>query len=48
MRELVHSALQPLLGHARARKELPPLADEECAALLNDAERLCIDLMENR
>jgi len=47
-RELVHAALQPLLGHARARKELPSLSDEECAALLNDAERLCIDLMENR
>jgi len=47
-RELVYSALQPLLGHAGARKALPPLSDEECAALLNDAERLCIDLMENR
>jgi len=48
MRELVHSALQPLLGHAKVRKALPSFSDEECAALLNDAERLCIDLMENR
>jgi hypothetical protein len=48
MRELVDSAFQPLQGHARARKALPPLSDEECAALFNDAERLCIDLMENR
>ena len=48
MRELVHSALQPLLGHAKARKALPSLSDEACAALLDDAERLCIDLMENR
>ena len=48
MRELVDSALQPLLGHTRTRKALPPLSDEECAALLNDAERLCIDFMENR
>jgi len=47
LREIVDSALQPLLGHARARKALPRLSDEECAALLNDAERLCIDFMEN-
>ena len=48
MRQLVDSALQPLLGHAKARKALPPLSGEEYAALLSDAERLCIDLMENR
>jgi hypothetical protein len=48
LRALVDSALQPLLGHARARKALPSLSDEEYAALLRDAEGLCIDLMENR
>jgi DNA repair exonuclease SbcCD nuclease subunit len=48
MRGLVDSALQPLLGHARARKALPALSNEECSALLSDAERLCIDFMENR
>jgi DNA repair exonuclease SbcCD nuclease subunit len=47
-RELVDSALRPLTEHARARKALPTLSDEECAALLGDAERLCMDLMENR
>jgi hypothetical protein len=48
MRELVGSALQPLLENARIRKALPSLSDEECAALLDDAERLCVDFMENR
>ena len=48
MRELVDSALQPLRGYAKGRKALPLLSDEECAALLDDAERLCIDFMENR
>jgi hypothetical protein len=47
MRELVDLALQPLMEHARARKALPPLSDEDRAALFNDAERLCIDFMEN-
>ncbi|MDR2696710.1 MAG: DNA repair exonuclease [Deltaproteobacteria bacterium] len=47
VRELVDSALQPLAGHAKARKALPLLSGEECAALLDDAERLCMDLMEN-
>ena len=48
LRELVDSALHPLLGHAKVRGALPPLSDEECAVLLDDAERLCIDFMENR
>jgi DNA repair exonuclease SbcCD nuclease subunit len=48
MRELVDSALHPLLGHARVRKALPPMSDEDYAALIQDAERLCIDFMENR
>jgi predicted phosphodiesterase len=48
MREFVDSALQPLTEHARARKALAPLSDEDCAALFNDAERLCIDFMESR
>jgi len=47
MRELLDSALKPLLEHPKTRMALPPLSDEDYAALLSDAERLCIEFMEN-
>ena len=39
--------LAPLFGHARAGKALEPLTDDELARLLDDAESLCLDLLEN-
>lgn len=39
--------LAPLFAHARAGKALEPLTDEELARLLDDAESLCLDLLEN-
>ncbi|MDR0466039.1 MAG: DNA repair exonuclease [Deltaproteobacteria bacterium] len=47
MRALADAAMKPLLEHARFRKALPPLSDEDHALLLNDAERMCFDLLEN-
>lgn len=46
LRELLAGPLNPLFRHPKARKALQPPADAELAALLDDAERLCIDLME--
>ena len=39
--------LASLFAHARAGKALEPLTDEELARLLDDAESLCLDLLEN-
>ena len=47
LRELVYSSLQPMLGQSKVRKILPALSEEDCSNILNDAERLCIDLLEN-
>lgn len=41
------AALTPLFDHPRARKVLAPLSDVEIARLLDDAESLCADLLEN-
>ena len=34
-------------NNTRAGKALEPLTDEELARLLDDAESLCLDLLEN-
>lgn len=39
--------LAPLFAHGRAGKALQPLTDGELARLLDDAESLCLDLLEN-
>ena len=39
--------LAQLFEHARAGKALEPLTEEELARLLDDAESLCLDLLEN-
>lgn len=44
--ELAFGPLNALFRHPKARKALQPPADTELNALLDDAERLCIDLME--
>lgn len=41
------AALADLFEHPRARKALTPLSDEELRRLLDDAESLCMDLLEN-
>ncbi|MBQ3060554.1 MAG: DNA repair exonuclease [Desulfovibrio sp.] len=43
-----HSALDPLFGHNRLRKILPYPDAGRMQALLDDAERLCMDLLEKR
>ncbi len=46
LRLLVEQCLPQLPGREGIRAVLPPLTDEECAQLLAEAERLCIDLLE--
>lgn len=45
---LAETALHPLFHNSKARKALPAPDARELAALLDEAERLCIDLMEAR
>ena len=45
---LAEAALQPLFRNPKARKALPAPCADDLAALLDEAERLCIDLMEAR
>lgn len=45
--ELRDAALGKLFGDSRARKTLEPLTETEMARLLDDAESLCMDLLEN-
>lgn len=40
-------ALAPLFGHSRIGRMLEPLPDEDVLALLDDAESLCMDLLED-
>ena len=40
-------ALKDLFAHARAKKALTPLDDESLRQLLDDAESLCAELLEN-
>ena len=47
LRELRSGPLSALFGHSRAGKTLEPLTDDELARLLDDAESLCLDLLEN-
>lgn len=44
---LRREALEPLFGHSRLRKVLEPLTETEMNRLLDDAESLCMDLLEN-
>lgn len=46
--ELGATALAPLFGHARMRKALAPPDPEESRRLLDEAQRLCIDMLEVR
>lgn len=39
--------LAPLFGHSRLRRVLEPLSEEELVQLVDDAESLCMDLLEN-
>ncbi len=39
--------LAPLFAHSRLRRVLEPLAEEEMVRLIDDAESLCMDLLEN-
>lgn len=48
MREVAQAALAPLYGHSRLRKVLPPPDEAQMRALLQEAERLCMDLLEAR
>ena len=47
LQALREGPLAPLFAHARAGKALEPLTDEELARLLDDAESLCLDLLES-
>lgn len=46
--ELGEAALSPLFNHARMRKALAPPDTEESRRLLDEAQRLCIDMLEVR
>lgn len=46
--ELGEAALAPLFSHARMRKALAPPDTEESRRLLDEAQRLCIDMLEVR
>ncbi len=46
--DFVHSTLAPLFAHARAKVFLHSPQEEEVSALLENAARLCADLMENK
>lgn len=48
LHELAAPALEPLFGHSRLRKALTPPDEEQLRSLLDEAERLCRDLLEER
>lgn len=48
LHEIAAPALDPLFGHSRLRKALTPPDEEQLLALLDEAERLCVDLLEER
>lgn len=47
-RQLASPALDTLFKHAKAKNALTPLDDAQMTALIADAQKLCIDLMEAR
>ena len=48
MQEIAGPALAPLFGHTRLRRVLTPPDESQMQALLQEAERLCVDLLEVR
>lgn len=46
MQRVARPALDPLYGHSRLRRILPQPDDESLKNLLDEAERLCMDLLE--
>lgn len=46
--KLADSALDVLFKHTKARNVLTPLDEAQLTALITDAQKLCIDLMETR
>ncbi len=46
--DFVHSTLAPLFGHTRAKAVLTRPTEQEVAQMLQDAARLCADIMESR
>lgn len=48
MREIMAGSLEPLYGHARLRRALSKPDENDMSTLLDEAERLCLDLLENR
>ncbi|MBD5538479.1 MAG: DNA repair exonuclease [Desulfovibrio sp.] len=48
LHEIADPALEPLFGHSRLRKALTPPDGQQILALLDEAERLCVDLLEER
>lgn len=48
LREVGHAALTPLFGHNRLRHVLSQPDEAETLRLLEEAERLCMDLLEER
>ena len=48
LQEVAGPALHPLFGHNRLRKVLAQPDETQMQALLQEAERLCMDLLEVR
>ncbi|MBD5646607.1 MAG: DNA repair exonuclease [Desulfovibrio sp.] len=48
LHELADPALEPLFGHSRLRKALTAPDEQQLLTLLDEAERLCVDLLEER
>ncbi|MDE5878922.1 MAG: DNA repair exonuclease [Desulfovibrio sp.] len=48
LREIADPALEPLFAHSRLRKALTPPDEGQLETLLDEAERLCLDLLEER
>lgn len=46
LHDVADPALEPLFGHSRLRKALTPPDEQQLYALLDEAERLCLDLLE--
>lgn len=48
LQEIAGPALAPLFEHKRLRKALTPPDESQMQALLHEAERLCVELLEVR
>lgn len=46
--ELAERALEPLFGHTHLRKMLVPPDEQQIHSLLDESQRLCLDLLEER